>query len=51
MGKLAVSASRAEPVRSMAVAKRAVVLFPSASDALESTCEDGDGTSSWTRRA
>jgi hypothetical protein len=50
MRKLAVSASKAVPVRSTAVMACAIALFPSGSDPLESSCEDDDGTSSWDRR-
>ena len=51
MRKLAVSASSAVPVRSMAMMTRAIARFPSGRDPLESSCEDDDGTSSWDRRA
>lgn len=51
MQKLAVSASTAEPVRSIAMAGLVVAVFPSGPDALDSRYEDGDGTSSWDTRA
>ena len=50
MRKLAAPASGAGPVQSTAVATCAFALFPSGSDVLESTREDGGGTSSWKTR-
>jgi len=49
--KFAVSALRAEPVRSTMVARRTYAALPPSSDALESTREGGDWTPSWTVRA
>jgi hypothetical protein len=51
MRKRAVSASTAEPMRSIAMAECVVDPFPSGPYALDSRYEDGDGTSSWDTRA
>ena len=49
MGKLAVSALNAEPVRDFAT--QVVATFPSGPGALDSSYEDGERMSSWNAQA